>query len=194
MRFSMDSIYNIPNLLSFSRALIGFLVALFFEYLSSPTVFVLVVFGVVSDLLDGYLARIMHCQSNFGAQLDPLCDAFFVMGLMLYVLQINHLSLVYFLVLLIRYLVIASYHYDLMQCGHDNLASLWTGKWSSGLVMACLVYYSAHNYGISFHAVDAVFPLFFMVTVVMLMVSWCFYYQRYLHLMSDGSREVNDRG
>ena len=192
MRFSMESIYNIPNVLSFSRALIGCLVALFFQYLSSHTVFALVVFGVISDLLDGYLARIMRCQSNFGAQLDPLCDAFFVMGLMLYVLQINHLSLVYFLVLLIRYLVISSYHYDLIQCGHDHLASLWSGKWSSGLVMACLVYYSAHNYGVVFDVVDAVFPLFFLVTGVMLMVSWYFYYQRYLHLMSDRIRDRSE--
>ena len=53
--------------------------------------------------------------------------------------------------LLVRYLV-CLYHYDLLLMGHDRLASMWSGKCSSGMVMALLVYYVAYVNDVRFTA------------------------------------------
>lgn len=65
---------NLPNLLSIIRIL---LVPVFIIYmlnnrmLESLVVFII---AVVSDALDGFIARVFHQKSNLGAHLDPLAD------------------------------------------------------------------------------------------------------------------------
>ena len=49
-------------------------------------------------------------------------------------------------------------------------------------MMACFVYYFAQMSGVSLPFFDLVFPYFIGVTGVMLLVSWVFYFQRYLIL------------
>ena len=175
---------NFPNCLSLSRVFIACVILLFGYSLSPAVMAWLVLFAVISDVFDGYLARVFRCQSTFGAQLDPICDAFFVIGLIYYVLCREQLSFYYLLFLLIRYGVILLYHCDLKLNQHQNLASLWTGKWSSGLMMGCLVYYFVNQMGLSFPILDILFPFLIVVTGVMMIVSWYFYYLRYIHLMS----------
>lgn len=67
--------WTLPNLLSVSR-MAG--LPLFFWALSTPgytwLVAALVAYAVVSDLLDGYLARRFHQTSEWGRILDPLAD------------------------------------------------------------------------------------------------------------------------
>ena len=135
-------------------------------------------------VFDGYLARAFRCQSAFGAQLDPICDAFFVIGLIYYVLCREQFSFYYLLFILIRYGVILLYHSDLKLNRHQNLSSLWTGKWSSGLMMGCLVYYFTAHMGVSLPILDILFPILVVVTGLMMIISWYFYYLRYIHLMS----------
>ena len=170
---------HLPNLLSFSRVLIALVVALFASSMSGMAVFLLVLFGVFSDVIDGYLARLLSCDSNFGARMDPICDAVFVSGVTIYVLRVTGLSMGFFFVLLVRYGVIAIYHHDLYLQGHRHLTSLWTGKWSSGLVMGLLLYMVARLQGVQFYLFDAVFPLVVLACCVLQCVSWYFYYQRY---------------
>jgi len=65
---------TVPNLLSILRIL---LVPIFIIYmlnnrmLASLIVFII---AVVSDALDGFIARVFHQKSNLGAHLDPLAD------------------------------------------------------------------------------------------------------------------------
>lgn len=65
---------NLSNVLSLSRA--GLALAFLQE---NPIVrFLAIVFAMISDFLDGYIARRQKTTTQFGAILDPIMDKFFV--------------------------------------------------------------------------------------------------------------------
>lgn len=175
-------IISVPNLLSLFRP-ISAVFMLCFGHLCTPFFLAgLVFFAVVTDLLDGYLARVLSCESAFGAMLDPICDAIFIVSILSYAVLYLHLPGIYWIVLLVRYMVIGLYHLELWCYGYDNLSALCIGKWSSALTMMSLLGYFLQHAGVD----GVVFHLFFSVTIglttVMLFLSWFYYYQRYLQL------------
>ena len=68
---------SIPNMLTSSRFLFAALIMLFLE-LSFPyaKLLALIMFAIagITDWLDGYLARKVYGESNFGRLMDPLAD------------------------------------------------------------------------------------------------------------------------
>jgi cardiolipin synthase (CMP-forming) len=78
-----DFILNIPNVLSLARIVF---VPLFIYLLMSPSqeakIWALVVFAVVSitDLLDGWSARKLNQETEFGKFIDPLADKLLVIS------------------------------------------------------------------------------------------------------------------
>lgn len=65
---------NPPNSLSFMRAPL----ALLFIIENTTLRLVIIILAMLSDCIDGYLARRYHFTSRFGAILDPMMDKFFV--------------------------------------------------------------------------------------------------------------------
>jgi len=68
---------NIANLLTFSRVIIVFPVALLILNPSPLNIIIsliLTIFSYVTDILDGMVARKFHQESKFGATLDIACD------------------------------------------------------------------------------------------------------------------------
>lgn len=65
---------TISNLLSLSRA--GFALAFLQENIAIRLI--ALVLAMISDFLDGYLARLSKTTTNVGAILDPIMDKFFV--------------------------------------------------------------------------------------------------------------------
>ncbi len=65
---------NPPNTISFLRAPL----ALLFIIESTSLRVLALVLAMISDCIDGYLARRYHFTSRFGAVLDPVMDKFFV--------------------------------------------------------------------------------------------------------------------
>lgn len=68
---------NIPNLISVGRFLIALLVwsSLFHTVFSEADIFILFVVGILSDKLDGFLARRLNKKTQLGQQiLEPLAD------------------------------------------------------------------------------------------------------------------------
>lgn len=65
----------IPNLFTLANLFCGFaaIVAAFENHLSQATL--LVIMAGIFDMLDGVVARITHSTSEFGVELDSLCDA-----------------------------------------------------------------------------------------------------------------------
>jgi len=82
--------YNIPNLLSFSRLIatalifILILVDLPWAFLTATALFVL---ASLTDYFDGYLARRMHVTSPLGVFLDLTADKIFVTGILIALIQ-----------------------------------------------------------------------------------------------------------
>ncbi|MGC9471403.1 MAG: CDP-alcohol phosphatidyltransferase family protein [Bacteroidales bacterium] len=76
VRFRGENILNIPNAISFYR-LMAFPLILFLALTGRETWFVVFLcISLVSDILDGNIARIFKLQTRFGAALDNLADLF----------------------------------------------------------------------------------------------------------------------
>lgn len=71
-----ENVLNVPNLISLYR-LLAFPVILFMALTGRESWFVILLcISLVSDVLDGNIARIYKLQTNFGAALDNLADIF----------------------------------------------------------------------------------------------------------------------
>ncbi|WP_193182806.1 CDP-diacylglycerol--glycerol-3-phosphate 3-phosphatidyltransferase [Nisaea sediminum] len=86
---------GLPNLLTLSRILvIPFIVALI--WINEPTyrwiALALYAFAGITDYLDGYLARSMNQQSDFGRLLDPIADKLLVGACLLILSALDHIS------------------------------------------------------------------------------------------------------
>ena len=67
-------IVTIPNILSFYR-IVSFPVVLYFAIKGNETVFViLLIINLITDVLDGFIARRFNMQSELGARLDSIAD------------------------------------------------------------------------------------------------------------------------
>ncbi len=75
-----EKIFTVSNLLTISRILIVPIVVFGIFYKSWQLVFTLLIFGGLTDVLDGYLARKWGQDSVLGAFLDPIADKIFIVS------------------------------------------------------------------------------------------------------------------
>lgn len=69
-------LFLIPCGLSLSRALVALLV-----FLQAPlSLPLMLAWAVLSDVLDGFLARLWHAETRLGAYLDPFADKLFALA------------------------------------------------------------------------------------------------------------------
>jgi phosphatidylglycerophosphate synthase len=71
-------VFNLPNLLSFLRLLLSPLLVPLFQREHYCGAFFLSLFAVVSDFLDGLLARRRASETALGTLLDPVADKVFI--------------------------------------------------------------------------------------------------------------------
>ena len=78
------SIYNFANFLSISRIFIAGPLVVCFENLTDPFYFLcsilIIVYIILSDMLDGYFARLSNCVTDFGKIIDPIADKALLVG------------------------------------------------------------------------------------------------------------------
>ncbi|MFW5760327.1 MAG: CDP-alcohol phosphatidyltransferase family protein [Cyclobacteriaceae bacterium] len=71
-----ENVLNLPNLLSFYRLVIS-PVILFFALSGQEKLYaIFICISLISDVLDGSIARLFNLQTRFGAALDNLADMF----------------------------------------------------------------------------------------------------------------------
>jgi CDP-diacylglycerol--glycerol-3-phosphate 3-phosphatidyltransferase len=88
----MQWVQQVPNILTLSRVVVLALAAwlAFADWTGAATwVFFLAIYGVVSDFVDGYLARRLQAISNFGKIMDALVDKVMVLGSLVIVILLE---------------------------------------------------------------------------------------------------------
>ena len=69
-----ENLWNLPNVISLYR-LVSFPFLLYLIYINEESLFALLLcINLVSDILDGLIARVFKLQTEFGARLDSLAD------------------------------------------------------------------------------------------------------------------------
>lgn len=145
---------NLPNCLSLLR----FPLALAFLQ-SNPLIRVgAIVLALISDGLDGYLARKFHKVSRLGTILDPLADKFFVLFALYTFISEGRLSWLDSALFISRDFSVVLYGIYLALRGrlvHYKFRAIWCGKISTVLQMAILLTLSA-----GYPVPDSVYTLF----------------------------------
>ncbi|WP_299598099.1 CDP-alcohol phosphatidyltransferase family protein [uncultured Microbulbifer sp.] len=96
---------HLPNVLSISRVVL--ILPIIWLSLAQQHLWALVVFGVavVSDLLDGFLARRYNWQSHLGSLLDPIADRVFVLCLIPLLWYFSAIGTAYTILVVVRYAI-----------------------------------------------------------------------------------------
>jgi cardiolipin synthase len=136
----VSDFFLIPNLLSLLRVLLAPLayLSLLQEQLDLIPVCILTVVLVVSDFLDGALARRFNQSTHLGLFLDPLGDKVCLFAVTLGLLVSGRISLLFFIIILAKDILIASG--GLFLIGKDNtiIPSNKLGKYTTGF-LACSI-------------------------------------------------------
>jgi len=106
--------FNLANILSFSRILLGILFYIIFFYiniteLSSIIILIfqiislfIFIFAIITDALDGYFARKHNKITDFGKHLDPLSDSIFFILVFLTFLYLKLMPWYFFIIIFLR--------------------------------------------------------------------------------------------
>jgi CDP-diacylglycerol---glycerol-3-phosphate 3-phosphatidyltransferase len=100
---------QIPNLITYGRGVLTLIIiSLFFSNLSFRfiAIFILFIIAVLSDRLDGYLARKWQAITDAGRMFDPLFDKILTLSLYFFLFQIDGLPKLVFILLFLRELLV----------------------------------------------------------------------------------------
>ena len=135
-----DRIMTLANSISISRILLAFPLVYILNVFSLETqemayaVWGIILLIVLTDFLDGYVARKTDQITNFGKMIDPVADKIcLVVVLTFLIFEYKLPFLIFFLLLSIRdvYLIIIGVYLINMQ--EEVFQSNWTGKWFLGI-------------------------------------------------------------
>lgn len=103
--------HNIPNILTLLRILVIPIIVIAFYFkdvvLSHRVAACIFLFAIITDFLDGYLARKFHWQSNFGKMFDPIADKVLVGCILIMIVKFRKIQEVPCLLILSREFIVA---------------------------------------------------------------------------------------
>ncbi|MBW2972461.1 CDP-alcohol phosphatidyltransferase family protein [Candidatus Woesearchaeota archaeon] len=98
-KFSIKDLATPANLLSLARIPLAIIMIIFYQ--NQILFIVLLTIAIITDLLDGYVARLTK-PTVFGAFLDPLCDKIFFTLILIFIVFVSGIPLWQLFLLLLR--------------------------------------------------------------------------------------------
>lgn len=169
------------NTISFSRILVAFpVVYLHYQnnFQFNTTILILIFYGVISDYLDGYIARKTNTISEIGKMADPIADKLCALVLFIYTVWIGWIPLWFLLFAMVRdiSIMIGSYY---IKKKYDKVAmAIMSGKISVNVL--ALYWISVFFFPEAQNA-----HMFLMsCSVTLMVISWIDYFNRYRLIMN----------
>lgn len=101
-------IINIPNIISLSRLFLVIIFLILFYYDKIYYSLIILAFSAITDLLDGFLARMLKQQTPFGSFLDPLADKIFIITTFTIFMIKNYIPWWFFSIVIVREILVSS--------------------------------------------------------------------------------------
>ena len=147
-----DRILTLANAISISRIFLTIPLVLIFEDIAHGMTgklwqaFVLIIIIVLTDFLDGYVARKAEEITNFGKLIDPVADKVCMMVVLIYLIIVYKLPfLLFFLILAIRDIFLIIIGVYLMFSQEEVFQSNRSGKWFIGISALMMVLFLFKN-------------------------------------------------
>ena len=147
-----DRILTLANAISISRIFLAIPLVLIFEDIAHGMsgklwqAFVLIIIIVLTDFLDGYVARKAEEITNFGKLIDPVADKVCMMVVLIYLIISYKLPfLIFFLTLAIRDIFLIIIGVYLMFSQEEVFQSNRSGKWFIGISALMMVLFLFKN-------------------------------------------------
>ncbi len=102
----MDRKFTVSNMITVFRFLILPVIVLFLVRRERFTAFLFMLIALFSDVVDGYIARRFHQETELGKLLDPLCDKISLAVIIITLLLINSIPLWAVIVIALRDILI----------------------------------------------------------------------------------------
>ena len=141
---------------------------------------VIVILAILSDALDGYLARRAHEVTHVGMWLDPIADFIIITSVVLYLVILEIFPLWFFIFYIVRHFLIAVPALYFVNTGQYILHSNWWGKWSTGIT-ALTVFLHIFEFGTIWWL--KTFSLY--TALALAVVSWFLYYRDYYKVIKE---------
>lgn len=172
-------IFTISNLISFSRVFVAIPVLILHYRAGHPTLAVdlLIAYAILSDFLDGYLARKTDQISELGKVLDPMADKLCAFIVFSYTVFIGLIPVWFFILLVGRDLLIASGAMYINRKREKMPMSVMTGKIT---VNVLALYWLTAFY---FPAETGIHEVLLWFSTIMLIYSFVVYLQRFISIV-----------
>jgi CDP-diacylglycerol--glycerol-3-phosphate 3-phosphatidyltransferase len=169
----MNRILTIANAISFIRILLSIPLIICIERMNYNYVYfyyslIVIFFIVISDILDGYIARKYDGESEFGKILDPISDKICLMCVLIYLLDKDPKFLVFFILLSIRDVILLTYTSYLLL--YRNIVTQ-ANKWGKLFIFITMLMIIFHLYDINLFFAN----LFYYLSNIMLIFSMLIY-------------------
>ena len=136
---------TIINSITFLRLIAALIL---FNY---PIAFIILVLSIgvgISDYLDGYLARLWKCETNFGKNLDQWVDKVVAIAFLLFYYQLQAISLWFIILFVLREIfVVLGRSFKLIEGSSNSY-----GKIKTFLFYIFIIFISYKNYNPSLHS------------------------------------------
>ena len=173
-------VFTISNFISFSRVIIAFPI-IYSHYANNlmynTEVIILILYGIISDYLDGLVARKTNTISEVGKIIDPISDKLCAGALFIYTVYLGWVPIWFLVFFIVRdALIIVGSSYIKIKYGKVAMSTM-SGKISINVIAAywMMVFFFRESTGIH--------ELLLWMSVTIMVISFLDYFNRYRKIM-----------